>query len=127
MRRQPVRRAAPDPASAGSLLPGALRIRNDGFRPETFDGSAQLLIDTEAREYLPSSVLAGSYGPPGFPGALPIGSPLPELTLLTLNPGTIADGVLVFDLPLGVDAAEVELHGGLPFDLPGPGVRVRLP
>ncbi len=43
-----------------------------------------------------------------------------------LNPGSVAEGVLLFDLPLAANPAEVALHGEPPFAFLGPGARVRL-
>jgi hypothetical protein len=105
-----------------------VRVRNDGARPEFFDGSAQLLLDSEAREYLPNATFAPlPFGPPGAPPAVPQVAPgVHELTEVLLNPGSVAEGVLVFDVPQNVTPAQVSLRGGSPFGFLGQGARVRL-
>lgn len=111
-----------------------LRVRNDGRDPVSFNGSSQLLIDSEARKYLPSSALGPIERAPGARLPPPLAGPTVadvspgsgELIGALLNPGGVAEGVIVFDVPETVVPAEVELHGYSFLELAGPGVRVRL-
>jgi hypothetical protein len=116
-------------AAVGRFCLVELRVRNEGVTPDIFDGSAQFLIDSASRKHLPASAIGGpQFGPPILPIAdlFEVAPGLRELTLVTLNPGGMVEGALVFDLPLEVTATQVELHGVPFFAIPGSGVRVRL-
>jgi hypothetical protein len=94
-----------------------LSLRNVGDQPATYSGSAQLLSDTSAKRYNPGSM---DPVPPATP--LVTGAGDKEITDVRLNPGSEADGVLIFDMPVAAKPAEFEFHSG-PRTI---GVKVRL-
>ena len=84
-----------------------LSLHNVGDQPATYSGSDQLVADTSAKRYSPGTMDAGPPPPPLVPGA---GDK--EITDVRLNPGSEADGVLIFDMPVAAKPAEFEFHAG---------------
>jgi len=86
-------------------------VRNVGDEAELFSDTSQKLLDAAGREYDASTGAAALYLPDS------------NAFLNNINPGNSVDGTLVFDVPVGLRPAAVELHDS-PFSR---GVRVTLP
>lgn len=97
-------------AEEGEFVVIDLTVTNIGSEISLFSDSLQRLIDTDGNEHSASSS-AGIY----FEGN--------NFTLTAVNPGDQIQGKVVFDVPVGTEAAKLVLHGSTSSE----GVEVSLP
>lgn len=85
----------------GEFVVVRVGVRNIGGESATFSDSNQLLIDSEGREFEAST------------GTAVMSLPDSEAFLNRINPGNAVDGALLFDVPVGLRPAVIELRGSM--------------
>lgn len=78
----------------------SVTVKNIGDEPQTFIGDSQKLFDAKGREYSASTE-----------AAIYLGSS--KSLYEEINPGNTVKGVVLFDLPMSVKPAKLELHDSL--------------
>jgi hypothetical protein len=78
----------------------SVRVANIGDEAQYFDASSQKALDAQGREYSADSSAAMYLGDSNS-------------FLEQLNPGSVVDGQLVYDVPAGTQLTQLELHDSM--------------